>query len=284
MIHYIENEFLKVGIKEFGCELTSIISKKDGFEYLWQGNPEIWSGQSPILFPVIGRLLEDKYFLNGREYQMQKHGFARKLCWKLHSKKDDSISFILTENEETLKCYPFSFNLTVTCTLCENRLTVHHEVINTDVKTMYFSLGAHPAFNCAIGDRLVFDNNETLNVFKIDLEKSLLLSETSPLLSDEKEIIITKDIFNEDALILKDFTSESITLFADSVNKKIKFNLGKAPYLGIWAKPGAPYVCIEPWFGVNDSPERKDDLSLKEGINKLLPKENFSFIWSAEFN
>ena len=282
MIHYIENEQLKIGVKEQGCELTSIFSKKDNTERLWQGDKSIWNGQSPILFPVIGRLLDDKYILDGKEYEMPKHGFARNHQWSLKEKSENSISFILTDSEQTFKMYPFRFKLIVTFTLEENKLSVRHTVINTDSRTIYFSLGAHPAFVCRIGDRLSFDTPETLDSMKIDLEKSLLLTETKPVLKDETDIVITKDIFNEDALIFEGVKSEYVTLTSDNHNRKIRFNLGGAPYLGIWAKPGAPYVCIEPWHGLNDTPERKADLSLKTGINALSEKEEFNFTWSAE--
>ena len=283
MVHFIENSFLKLGVKEFGCEITSIVSKENGEEYLWQGNPDIWGGQSPILFPFIGRLIEDKFTLDSKEYSMQKHGFARKLPWKFLNKTDNTMSFILTENEETLKSYPYCFDLVVTYTLDGKKLTVTHEVTNKNENVMYFSLGAHPAFNCEIGDKLVFDNNETVDTMKIDLEFSLLLPETAPLLKGEKEIIITKDIFNEDALIIKGIKSDNVTLVSQKTGEKIRFNLGKAPYLGIWAKPGAPYVCIEPWYGLNDSQIKKADLSEKVGIQKLSPDEKFTFTWSADF-
>ncbi len=283
MTHFIENEFLKVGVKEFGCELTSVISKESGFEFLWQGDASVWSGQSPILFPVIGRLIDDKYTLDGKEYEMPKHGFGRRLPWKLLSKEADKMSFILSENEETLGCYPYAFDLIVTFALDGRKLTVHHEVYNKNDGVMYFSLGAHPAFNCKIGDKLIFDENENLDTIKIDLEKSLRLAETTPFLRGEKEITVTEDVFNEDALIFEGAVSEHITLESQDSDRKVKFNLGKAPFLGIWAKPGAPYVCIEPWYGVNDSTVKKDDLSQKDAIQKLGKGEKFDFIWSAEF-
>ncbi len=283
MIHYIENDFLKVGVKEFGCELTSIISKESGFEFLWQGDPSIWGGQSPILYPIIGRLIDDKYTLDGKDYEMPKHGFGRKLPWKPLSKDADNMSFILSENEETLKCYPYAFDLIVTFTLDGKKLTVNHEVINKNDGAMYFSLGAHPAFNCNIGDKLIFDENENLDTIKIDLVRSLRLAETTPVLRDEKVITVTEDVFNEDALIFEGAVSEHITLVSQDTDRKIKFNLGKAPFLGIWAKPGAPYVCIEPWYGVNDSQIKKPDFSQKDGIQKLEKKEKFNFCWSAEF-
>ena len=283
MIHYIENEFLRIGVKVAGCELTSVYSKKGEYEYLWQGDESVWYGQSPILFPIVGRLIEDKYYFNGKEYTMPKHGFARKTDWTLLNNDEDSMSFILSDSEETLSIYPFEFDLIVTYTLEENKLIVSHNVVNKNEYDMYFSLGAHPGFNCAIGDSLVFDVNETLDTEKIDLVNSLRLPETFNVLDNEKEIIITENIFDEDALILHGIKSENITLKHKNGRNTVKFNMGNSPYLGIWAKPGAPYVCIEPWFGVNDSFEKKDDISKKDAINKLPSEEIFTFIWSAEF-
>lgn len=284
MVHYIENEYLKIGVKEFGCELTSIYSKEADFEYLWQGNEEFWTGQSPILFPIVGRLIEDKYRLNGKEYTMPKHGFARKLPFTFLSDEENKLKFILSESEETLAVYPYKFDLIITFSLEGRSLRVSHDIINKNEDVMYFSLGAHPAFNCKLGDRLIFDENETLETVKIDLVNSLRLPETYPVLSDEREIVITKDIFNEDALIFSGVRSENITLASDGHSRTVKFNLGSAPWLGIWAKPGAPYVCIEPWCGVNDSQEKKEDFSQKDGINALSAGDKFNFTWTAEFS
>ncbi|MBE6747491.1 MAG: aldose 1-epimerase family protein [Ruminococcaceae bacterium] len=281
MIHYIENEYLKIGVKEFGCELTSVYSKVNNCEYLWQGDPAYWSGQSPILFPIVGRLIDDKYSLDGKEYEMPKHGFARKTDWFFEGADASSMKFRLSETEETLAIYPYHFDVIVKFTLDGNKLIVSHDIVNKNDNVMYASLGAHPAFNCEIGDRLVFDLPETLETEKIDLVKSLRMPETIPVLNNETDIIITKDIFNEDALILHGIKSENITLISDKHDRKVKFNLGNAPYLGIWAKPGAPYVCIEPWCGVNDSYEKKDDFSQKDGINAINAGETYNFTWYA---
>lgn len=283
MTHYIENEYYKVGVKEYGCELTSVYSKNSSYEYLWQGEESIWYGQSPILFPIVGRLIDDEYTLNGKKFAMPKHGFARKTQWQLLNKEEDSMSFILSESEDTLKIYPYCFDLIVSYTLCDNKLTVNHCVVNKNDFEMYFSLGAHPGFNCAIGDILEFDCNETLSSEKIDLVNSLRLPETFPILDNSKEIVITENIFNEDALILHGIKSENITLKHRNGKNTVRFNMGGAPYLGIWAKPAAPYVCIEPWFGVNDSFEKKNDFSEKDAINKLPAEEIFNFTWEAVF-
>lgn len=283
-IHYIENSFLRVGVKEHGAELSSVVSKKTGYEYLWQGDEAIWYGQAPILFPIVGRLIEDKYTLNGTEYTMPKHGFARKSNFTLLSKDEDTMTFILSENNATKSVYPYDFDLIVSFTVEENCLRVSHDVVNKNEDVMYFSLGAHPAFNCAIGDILRFEKKETLQTEKIDLVHSLRLPDKTPVLRDETDIVITKDIFNEDALILSGITSDKITLCSPSHNRTVCFDLGKAPYLGIWAKPGAPYVCIEPWYGVNDSTQKVDDFSKKCAIQQVAADDVFNFTWEAAFS
>lgn len=283
MIHYIENDILKIGVKEYGCELSSVFSKKDNYEYLWQGDESIWYGQSPILFPIVGRLIDDKYTLNNIEYTMPKHGFARKMNWSLLSKEDDTMSFILSETEDTLNIFPYKFDLIVTYTIEENKLKVNHCVVNKNDCDMYFSLGAHPGFNCNINDKLVFDEDETLSTEKIDLVNSLRLPETYPVLDNSREIIITEHIFDEDALILHGIKSKNITLKHSDDKHTVVFDMGNSPYLGIWAKPAAPYVCIEPWYGVNDSFERKNDFSQKDAINRLASEDIFNFAWEAVF-
>lgn len=284
MIHSIENEHLKLSVKSFGCEITSIKSKNTEYEFMWQGNPQIWSGQAPILFPIIGRLIDDKYIFDGKEYTMEKHGFARRNEWEFITGDKNSMTFRLTDNENTRTMYPFSFELRVTFTLNENTLKVKYEVENKTDGTMYFSLGAHPAFNCEIGDKLTFSKNEELKTEKIDLVRSLRLPGKFSFPQDNGTITITKDIFNEDALILSSFESDSLTLHSDNNSRKIKFTFGNAPYLGIWAKPGASYVCIEPWYGVNDSLEKKDDFSKKDAINAPGKNETFVFEWTAKFS
>lgn len=282
MVHYIENEYLTLGVKSFGCEITSLISKETGYEFMWQGNPDIWSGQAPILFPIIGRLIDDKYTLGGKEYTLEKHGFARRLEWKFLGSEGSSMAFRLTENDDTLTMYPYSFEVIVRYSLQGKTLRVNHEVINKNDGTMYFSLGAHPAFNCEIGDKITFNVEEKFLTEKIDLVRSLRLPEKVAVEQDGATITITNDIFNEDALILSNFKSEYLTIHSDNNQRKIKFTLGGAPYLGIWAKPGAPYVCIEPWYGVNDSTEKKADFSQKDAINALGKGETFIFEWTAE--
>lgn len=283
MISKISNDNIEIAVKHFGAVLTSVKSKKTGYEFMWQGNAEIWNGQSPILFPVIGKMLDDKYRLNGKEYGMIRHGLARHYGFDLYSQSDNELVFVQSENEETLKSYPYKYKLFVSFKLEGNSLSVTHTVKNENATEMYFSIGAHPAFNCDIGDEIVFEKNETLYSKRIDAD-SVLTEDKDLILSNENILKLREDTFNKDALIFSSLNSKSVVLDNLKRNKKIKFKFGDAPFFAIWAKPNAPYVCLEPWYGINDSYERKDDLSQKRGIQRLNRNESFSFAWTAEFS
>lgn len=279
MIYTAENAFFTLGVKEMGAELTSLKSKKTGREYIWCGNTDIWYGQSPILFPIIGRLLDDKYRLGGVEYTMPKHGIVRKKPFKLFEKTDDSLTFVISEDEETLKSYPYRFDLFVKFSLTKTGLEVSHTVVNKNDGVMYYSFGAHPGFNCEIGDKIEFPHAQTLRTERIDKE-SILIDETFPVIENSREIVITKDIFDKDALILSGITDKKLSLVSSGKTKLI-FNFD-SPVLGIWAKPNAPYVCLEPWWGINDSYDKKADLSEKRLIMSLEKGETRAFSWSVE--
>ncbi|MBR3867711.1 MAG: aldose 1-epimerase family protein [Clostridia bacterium] len=283
MVHYIENEKIRIGVKTEGAELTSFISKETGIEYLWQGNPDVWYGQSPVLFPNIGCMLDDKYYLNGKEYSMPKHGLFRKRTAQFVSDSDNKLVFVEKADDETRKIYPYDFEVYVIFELIEKSLKVTHKVINNSDNTMYFSIGGHPGFNCEIGDYLLFEKNETLDTIEIDTE-CLRTGKTIPFLNQSNRIEITKNVFDNDALIFTDIKSSYITLASDKHERKVKFDFSDCSYLGIWAKPGAPYVCIEPWWGVNDSHERKADISQKDAIIPLESGNTYSCYWCAEIS
>lgn len=278
MYYRIENEFMTCEIDDMGAQLHSLKSKENGTEYIWQGNPDIWYGQAPVLFPVIGQLINDKYFYNGVEYTMPKHGLARKLLFKVKECEGAKAVFSLESDENTLKAYPFNFEYLVTFELKGKSLVNTMTVVNKTKGEMYFSVGAHPAFNCKVGDVIEFEQPETLATERIDKE-NLIIPEKFPFMENEKSFVITKEIFEPDALILSDIKSEKLRIKGEN---EIEFTFGKCPFLGIWAKPGAPYVCIEPWYGVNDGREIKNDISEKRGIEHLGEGETFEFSWTAE--
>lgn len=278
MFYKIENEFLTCEINDMGAELHSLKSKENGKEYVWYGLTEIWYGQAPILFPVIGQLNGDRYFYNGTEYSMPKHGLARKLPFTVKECAGSKAVFELKSNEDTLKKYPWEFTLTATFELEGKALKNTLSVKNRDGKKMYFSLGAHPGFNCKVGDILEFEQPETICTERID-NTNMLIDKKFPCLDNESKIVITKEIFEPDALILSGIKSKKLRLKGEN---EIEFTFGDCPVLGIWAKPGAPYVCIEPWFGINDSHEVKDDISKKREIRSLEADGEFDYTWKAE--
>ncbi len=276
-----ENQFISIEVKKFGAELSSFKSKENGIEYLWQGNPDVWYGQSPILFPIVGTILNNKFKFDGIEYEMPKHGLARKRDFELKEQGDNYIILTQSWNDETLEKYPFKYVLDVEFKLDGKKLIVTHTVKNADEKTMYFSIGAHPGFNCKIGDYIEFEENETLVCEKINTE-ALLDGIHYPTLNNEKVFKITADVFDADAHVLSGMKSDTLYLKTASGKELIKFNFGNPPHLGLWAKPGAEYVCIEPWYGINDAPVETPDFSQKRDIQKLAPNAEFLFPWSAE--
>ncbi|MBQ6707716.1 MAG: aldose 1-epimerase family protein, partial [Clostridia bacterium] len=235
----------------------------------------------PILFPIVGELHEQTFLYEGKEYHLPRHGFARKMTFDFVGEGDNFVEFSLKSDEETLEIYPFDFELVVRYALNKNNLSVSHTVINKTDGDMYFSLGAHPGFNCEIGDSLYFSEIENLETERVEAEGTRI-DEKFPALDNTNEILITNEIFETDALILSGFKSKSITLKSPNHSREVRFDLGNAPYLGIWSKPGAPYVCIEPWHGVCDTIHGNEDFTKKQAIEHLNKGEKFNFTWSAE--
>ncbi len=278
MYRKIENEFLTCEINDMGAELHSLKSKENGKEYIWEGNPDIWYGQSPVLFPVIGQLNSDTYYYEGRAYHLPKHGFARKMEFTCEKCEGAKATFTLEPTAATLEMYPFEFLLRVDFELDGRALINTLSVENRSGKTMYFSIGAHPAFACKPGDIIEFEEPETIFTERID-KTNMLIDAKFPCLENEKEIVITKEIFEPDALILSGMKSKKLRIKGEN---EVEFTFGDCPVLGIWAKPGAPYVCIEPWYGINDSHEVKKDISEKREIRSLEAGKTFAFSWKAE--
>ena len=282
MLHHIENEFLFCAVDDFGAQLHSLKDRASRTEYLWQGDPAIWDGQAPVLFPFVGQLKDGQFYYKGQAYEMPKHGFARNSQFRLVKCEGNSASFVLESSEATRACYPFEFALTLTYTLEGRSLFALAQVENRGGEDMYFSIGGHPGFSCAMGDILRFDEPETLRSEWIR-EDALLAGSTYPVLEGATDIAIHEHIFDKDALILSGIKSRHISLVKGvSGTPWVKFDMGGAPVLGIWAKPGAPYVCIEPWFGLNDANEVTPDISRKRLIQRLAPGGVFEQRWAAE--
>ena len=288
MNYEIKNEHIKAKIKSFGAELNSLQKIDENLEYIWQGDSKYWNRHSPILFPIVGRLKNDSYTYQNQKYNMTQHGFARDKEFEVIKNEADFMEFRLKSDEKTLEIYPFSFELYLSYKLEKNSLIVSYKVINKSDDKMLFSIGAHPAFNWTLKEDekkenyfLEFENiKETKRYFLND--KGLVYDSVDLKIIDNK-IALNEELFKNDALVFEDLNIKTLTL-KNSINENyIKLNFENFPYLGIWSKPtGAPFICIEPWFGVADSFDSSKNLEDKKGIITLLKDEIFSSFYSIE--
>lgn len=281
VVYTLTNGIISLTVKSKGAEMTSIKNVKDGGEYLWQPQNTIyWQRQSPLLFPIVGKLKEGQYVANGVKYPMNQHGFVRDMEFDWIGKTDNQVIFWLKDNTESQKQYPYRFELRVIYTLIENKVSVRFLVTNNDPTVMHFSIGAHPAFKCPLkeGDMfndyyLEFEQNETIN--RNFLEGGLIGERVEPLLTNNNKLPLNVDLFREDAVIMKGLQSKSVTLKTNKHKKSVTISYPDFPYLAAWTQVNAPFVCIEPWKGLADKTTSTGDIREKEGIISLEPGKKF---------
>jgi galactose mutarotase-like enzyme len=284
LIKKLGNEFLEVLADAKGAELTSIKGKKDNVEYLWKADPIYWNRHAPILFPIVGKVKDNKYKIGDKQFYLGQHGFARDNEFKVISESSNKVIFCLSSSEETLKKYPFKFQLDVEYYLVDNNLRVTYKVKNTDQEKIFFSIGAHPGFNCPLIESetmedyyLEFSQIENANIEFVNPGTGLLTGVKELYLKSEKIINLDKDLFKKDALVFKELNSSQVSIKSHKNSKKVTVNFEGFPYLGIWSKPsGAPFVCIEPWFGHADFENFNGDFREKEGIIGLEKDKEFT--------
>jgi galactose mutarotase-like enzyme len=285
----IENDRLKVVINEKGAELNSIYSKETNLEYLWSGDAAFWAKKSPVLFPIVGTLKNNTYFYNNKAYKLSRHGFARDKNFVVSEKYRESVTLALESDESTLADYPFPFRLEISYSIDGNTLATRYRVVNTGSNNMYFSIGGHPAFRNPLEKGHVyedhyfeFDHIENASRWLISGE-GLIEPVTVPILINSKILRINRDLFSKDAIVLKYLNSTKVNLRCDHSKHGIEFVFTGFPFLGLWAAPGADFVCIEPWCGIADATTSNQQLINKEGINLLTPEQVFERTWRALF-
>lgn len=270
----ISNSILNASIKHAGAELFSLKDNQNK-EYIWEGNPDFWAKHSPILFPIVGTLKNNTYTIDKKEYQLSRHGFARDMEFNLVEKTENSVVFSLESNEETLKKYPFEFELQLIYTLENTSLNIEYVVINKGDIKMPFSIGAHPAI--ALPENFEnysfkFEKEESLK-YNL-LENDLISNKTEILKTTENRVPLTYKLFENDALVFKTLESNSLTILENN-KPYVQVDFEDFPSLGIWTKDQAPFVCIEPWFGYSDTADNSGDLFEKEGILVLEADQSF---------
>lgn len=280
----IKNERLSVTIAAHGAELSSIYDKANDRELVWQADPAFWNRHAPALFPNVGKYYGGHFTYNGTDYPMGQHGFARDTEFEQAASGENFVTYRLCADEESKKVYPFDFVLEITHRLNGNRLTVEWNVKNTDNKEMYFTIGGHPAFNVNVLPDTDFEDYSL--VFKEGTEKLsyvLLDAESGTAIGDkvyeleltDSKYALKKDMFDKDALVFDGGQIEWAALALPDGKPYIALESKGFPNFGIWSKPGAPYVCLEPWCGRCDNKGFEGEISEKPGIIALKAGETF---------
>lgn len=280
----LKNKTLSISVNKHGAELTSI--KKGDTEYLWQGDPAFWKRQSPVLFPIVGSLWEGRYRVGERQFQLGQHGFARDMDFTLLSQTQDCVSYRLDSNSETLEKFPWPFALTISYRLRGNEIDVFWKVENKADETMYFQIGAHPAFNYPNYDPnskargyFSFDRNEGLECIKL-AEKGCVDTNSKYSLETGADGLykLESDTFDSiDTILLQDGQVHRVTLHSPDGNPWLSV-IFEAPVVGLWSPPykNAPFVCIEPWYGRCDRAGYSGQFSNRDWVNSLAPGQEFN--------
>lgn len=269
----ISNQQIKATINTLGAELIRL--EKENRDYIWTIDETYWNKTSPILFPIVGRLKNDAYTIEGKTYELPRHGFARNFEFKVEHQTENAVVFLLTENSETLKQYPFQFELRLKYEIIENSLKMNYSIINKSQEIIPFSIGAHPAFAIdGLFSDYTLDFNQSEDFISHELEKEQFNNSSKKIPSENGKINLDYALFEKDALVFKHLKSDTLTLLKkNQPYLSVKFK--DFPYLGIWTKPNAPFLCIEPWCGLADNANHNGNIHEKEGI--LLLDKNADF-------
>jgi galactose mutarotase-like enzyme len=285
----LENERIRVIIHTKGAELASVFHKQHQLEYMWNGNPEVWGKHSPVLFPIVGTLKNNQYIFEGKTYHLPRHGFARDKNFEVVEQKAAAVIFSLASDEKTLDLYPFPFVFLMKYTLVETTLSVEYEVRNTGSASMYFSVGAHPAFAIPLVKDtkyedyyLKFAQNESLLRWPISAD-GLIERNPAEVKQENHCLPLTKELFSKDALVFKQLKSSLLSIQSAKTLHGLHFSFTGFPFLGLWAAKGGDFVCIEPWCGIADGVDSNQQLMDKEGIEMLPAGENWKRNWQVDF-
>ena len=283
----IKNEHLTVEVSEMGAELQSI-KDSEGREYLWQGG-EKWPRRSPILFPIVCSVNDDTYTVDGKEYHLPRHGFARDTKFKLIAQGEHKVTYALHESEETLKVYPYRFNLAVSYRLSGNKIHVVWHVENTDCREIHFQIGGHPAFlapGCKEDEDLkgviqllpsnLKSQNSKLKSLKSYIDGSHEMTEIELDQVKDGLIPFNNEFFANDSVKIHDCQTHEACLLDTDGSPAVTVDY-KCPIIAFWSpyQKKAPFVCIEPWYGLGDPRGWKGEFKDKPYMNHLQPGASF---------
>ena len=277
-------------ILDKGAELRSL--SISGKELMWCADPAFWGKSSPILFPMIGNLRNGKTLINGEEYAITKHGFARDNVFTAKQLSDSEAVFSFSSDEKTKKSFPFGFELTLNYKLTESDLTILYKVMNKSDKDMPYCIGAHPAFACpneegaAFSDyRLIFEKPENVKSPVMDLVTRMWGdSNRIERLHGSREFALEYSLFDNDCVYFDTINSKSVSLVSSKSGSGVKVGWDGFETLGVWTPDhkNAPFVCIEPWCGCDDYDTDDGIFAHKRGIQTARPGETRSYSLTIE--
>ena len=253
-----------------GAQLWSI-RDREGRDWQWDGDRAWWTGRAPILFPVVGVLSGGGFHQDGRCYALEKHGFARRRRFELVERDERRALLRLEADEATREHYPFDFRLDLAFAARDRTVSIEATVENRGEGPMPFSFGFHPALRWPLpggvrdGATLTFDAEPPPVIWRMNGDG--LLDHTEPCPSNGRTINVEDRLFTEDAIIFRDMAARGVTFDCGGAAARIEWD--NLPDLGLWTKPGAPYLCIEPWQGFNDPVGFEGELCEKPGVVTL---------------
>lgn len=282
----ISNAAVTVTIAPLGAEMQSIVTA-DGKSWLWHGDTGFWSGRAPVLFPIVGKAPGDMVGIGGKDYAMGQHGFARRSVFALEAATADAARFVLQSSDATKTVYPFEFTLTLAYGLVDAGVSVTSTVTNLDNTPLPFQLGYHPAFawplpgaeNQTHEMRLAGDAEPKL----ARLRNGLLTGQRQPSPFNRGRLLLDHALFAEDAMIFPEGTGNSIGYGVEG-GAKIELSWDGLPNLALWSKPGAPFICIEPWHGMAAKDGGGNALLARPYALSLEPGESRAFSYVANFH
>jgi galactose mutarotase-like enzyme len=279
----IRNGFVHASIETLGAELTEL-ARIGGQNVLWQKDDVHWNRVAPNLFPIVGRLKNDSYMIQGKQYSMTQHGFARDRLFMIEAQTDVSVTLLLTSDDTTCERYPFSFEFRVTFTLVDNGIQIEYSVKNSGQRDLPFSVGGHPGF--ALSDHL--SNYELRFPEPLNIERHLLdgsyLSGRTETMHIDVALTLSNELFKRDAIVFIEPPFKELTLAHKEKGTLLKVSSDHWEALGIWTKTGAPFLCIEPWWGYADRTDASGDLYCKSGIHHLKPGNGEGLSFSIELS
>ncbi len=272
----LKSELLTARITAAGAELNSLQSRT-GKELIWQADPAIWPRHAPVLFPIVGRLKNDQLIHQGKRYPLRQHGFARDLDFQLLEQGRSHCTFRLTDSPETHTHYPFAFELDISYRLKLNRLEVGYRLYNPADTALYASIGGHPAFIWPLDaslakeeHRIEFKQSEAAPVRR--LCNGVLREERLPSPLSGNQLILREQLFEDDAIVFDQLKSRQLR-YSGPGSLSITLDFDDFPHLGIWSKPGADFICLEPWQGHASEEGFEGEFRDKTGVVELAAKE-----------